>query len=769
MSNASSLLLILSCAFIFVGCASTNKTSSQMPFGEELDGGSNVTAVLKPKKNISRELVRQGVIYLRNGNYDDAQKVFSAAIKVNPQNSTIHVLNGISYHLEYINGSPDSRALAETAYSLANTLDKSDSLPLIQLGRLHMGSGNFSQASKNFIAAHALNPNDQDALAGILQSSLLQKDFKTALWAGDKIKSLKVFSSDNQRLLVLMYAVTGQSEEAQKQFTSYAFARSNDPKSVENLRQQINYIQTQQTTAQQIQKNSSIEKQINLNDNFSSASSQNVAMMKVVNNVSVAPNSSSANGFGGRANNPTPGGDNKTGTNSNRSNNSGRTGSAAAAAYNIQQENSDDSSTSGSSSSAPAVQPQASAGAPATTSGGGGGTFTAVSMSKQQTRWFDCDTRPGLGKAPGGSYGVPVGGTSGDQTLYLEPLPSPCDNMTPKMASFDAVLIRTTDTQGTSHGINLLTGLQIFAGSQRSSTTTTVGSASPITETVNASVIGLGNATTATLNGVSGILNYSLNIANSVATNTQVVARPTLTALDRIPSTFYSGGIQTVGLNGGGVSGAQVTNIPTGISLSVTPTFIDDETMMLAVKVSRSFINGIAPIGNFNAGISVAQHAVTSNVRIKYGETLILDGLTLRSFTGEQDGVPVLQDIPIIQYLFSQKQKQQYAENVLVMITPRKLVSNASDLQKMEADLAKKGDQLTQQEKNVYNAIRSYQDLIKNLYPSIDGTLAAMDRDSSYFRQFKRAIISDDNDAWVSQSSLSRFLNDVAEMAYFTR
>ena len=438
----------------------------------------------------------------------------------------------------------------------------------------------------------------------------------------------------------------------------------------------------------------------------------------------------------------------------------------------VEQQNTTDSSSSGSGSSTSSTPstppPAASAGAPATTGGGGGGTYSAVSMKNQTDRWFDCDTKPGLGKAPGGSYGVPVGGTSGDQTLYLEPLPNPCANNLPKMASIDAVLIRTVDVQGSSFGINLLTGLQIFAGSQRSSTTTTIGNVSGTLNT-NASVLGIGNATTATLNGVSGLLNYTLNIANSTSSNTQVVARPTLTALDRIPSTFYSGGVQTVGLNGGGVSGAQVSNIPTGISLSVTPTFVDDETMMLAVKVSRSFINASSPIGGFNAGLSVAQHAVTSNVRIKYGETLILDGLTLRTFSSQEDGVPVLQDIPIIQYLFNQSQKQQYVENVLVMVTPRKLISNVNDLKKMEEDFAKREGELTPQEKNVYDSIKSYQDLIKGMYPNINGTLSALQRDSSYFRQFKLAVLSDEQDSWVTQSKMSRFLNSVGDTLYFTR
>lgn len=780
MNNLARYLLILAFACSAIGCAVTSKSNAQRGGFDDLTGGaSDSTAVLTPKRNVSQELVKQGIVYLREGNYEDAQKVFSAAIKVNPNNSTIHVLNGISYHLEFINGAPDSKALAETAYGLAGALDKLDPLPMIQMGRLHMDAGDYQQASKDFIAAHALSPNDQDALSGVLQTALLQKDFKTALWAGDKVKALNITSADNQRLLVIMYSAVGQSAEVQKHLDAYAKLKADDPKAIDFLRRQVRYIDNQRTQLAELQGGSATQA-------FGpSPSVVNPKMIKVANNRGEnvngvggpggVGNRNPGNGLGNR--NPGNGAVNPSTVNPNTARattDSSRlkNPAGAAAAYELQQQNSNDdssSSSSGSDSSAMPASAGGGAGAPPTNSGGGGGTYSAVSMNNQSARWFDCDTKPGLGKAPGGSYGVPVGGTSGDQTLYLEPLPVPCANNSPKMASIDAVLIRTVDIMGSSYGINLLTGLQIFAGSQRSATTTSTNTGASATLNTNASVIGLGNATSATLNGVSGLLNYTLNIANATSSNTQVVARPTLTALDRIPSTFYSGGVQTVGLNGGGVSGAQVSNVPTGISLSVTPSFIDDETMMLAVKVSRSFINAAAPVGGFNAGISVSQHAVTSNVRIKYGETLILDGLTLRTFTSEQDGVPVLQDIPIIQYLFNNKKQQKYSENVLVMITPRKLITNASDLKKMEDALAKKGDQLSPQEKNVYLSIRSYQDLIKGNYPNVDGAIAAMDRDSSYFRQFKMAVISDDGDSWVSQSSMSRFLNNAADLIYFTR
>jgi tetratricopeptide (TPR) repeat protein len=735
--------------------------------------------IAPPKQNITHELVKQGIEYLREGDYERAQKVFSAAVKVSPNNSTLHLLNGITYHLEYLNNTPDSKELAETAYSLAASLDKSDTLPIIQMGRLHIDSSEYSKASRDFIAAYSISPSNQDALFGLMQSSLLQKDFKTALWAGESLKALNTTDADKLRLMVLTYGAVGKSAEANETLSAYAKVNADHPKEIAQLKQQLSYIGSQLNSF----------KSLNLDAERAPASLGSVnkesgKMMKVADRAgpsgarggAVNDGGSSANNannnLGNNSNNNAGNNSSSSSTRNSSSRGSG-SGAGAISSYQNNQDSSDDSSTgssgssgsSGSTGSSPGMAPTASS-PMSSGGGGGGGTYSAVSMNNQQQRWFDCDTKPGLGKAPGGSYGVPVGGTSGDQTLYLEPLPSPCKGKRPpQMATVDAVLIRTVDTQSSSYGINLLSGLTAFAGAQSFRSTGSSGGVS-VSGVVQNSVFGLGTATSAAINSVSGLVSYSLNIANSTTSNSQVIARPTLTALDRIPSTFYSGGVITAGLNGGGVSGAQVTNIPTGVSLSLTPTFIDEDTMMLAVKVSRSFVSATLPQGGFNAGISTEQHAVTANVRVKYGETLILDGLASRQINGGQDGVPVLQDIPIIQYLFNQKLQSQYSENVIVMVTPRRIESNEESMKRASANA--KDETLTPKERSIYQALKTYQQ-IASTDTNLDNALLALDRDSAYFRAFKSAALSTPLDGWVSEPAINKFFNDAANLMYFTR
>lgn len=715
----------------------------------------------------SNQLVNQGLQYLRERKYEDAQKVFSAAVKLSPTSSTIHILNGISYHLEYLKGVPDSKALAETAYSVAYSLDKSDPMALIQLGRLHVDSGEYGVAKADFIRATSIGPENVDALYGLLQASLLSKDVESSKWAGDKLAAMNTGSPEHQKVLVLMNAITGRQDLAIQFLNNYRNNPNAKSEDIVRLQSQLDYInkRVRQAVAQTDQ------------SGFVRTATTSAAVTSDVKESSVTGKTSNISsskmlGSGGQG----AGGQNSGGSPGSNAG-SGIAGKAVKAevlkkAYNNSQNsssgdssgNSSNTSSDGAGSSSAPVSGGtgvtggmgASGGGMGGTSGGGG-SYNISGNGPQQNKWFDCDAKPGLGKAPGGGYGVPVGGTSGDQTLYLEPLPAPCQGQTsPKMAMIDAVLIRTVDAGSTSNGVNLLQGLQIFAGAQR---TTTTGQLP-----INASVMGLGTATSATLNSVSGLVTYSMNIANAVSQSAQIVAKPTLTALDRIPSTFYSGQVQTVGLNGGGVSGAQVSNVPTGTSLSVTPTFIDEDSMMLAVKVSRSYVDSSSPIGGFNAGISTQNHNVTANVKIRFGETLILDGLTDRGYSKSRNGVPVLQDIPIIQYLFSNVVKSEYSEDVVVLITPRRIVSSEADLKKLESEMMIKTGKLNQQELSVYDQIGLYNKLLTGR-SNADTALMSLNRDSIFFRELKNEVLVSND--WIAESETKKFLKSAANMLYF--
>src|SRR5204862_5632091 len=109
-------------------------------------------------------------------------------------------------------------------------------------------------------------------------------------------------------------------------------------------------------------------------------------------------------------------------------------------------------------------------------------------------------------------------------------------------------------------------GLQVVLSGSISRLKTT--GTTPVVTNTKAFGLALGSTAAA------GIL-YTLNIANATETNDEVIARPTLVVLDRQPSQFFSGANISIAL--AGQYGGSVVEKPIGVSLSVTPTFIDDD------------------------------------------------------------------------------------------------------------------------------------------------------------------------------------------------
>lgn len=112
MKRKLTLLTVLILALFITGCATVDGGTKRAP--------PDLTT--RQTSTPSNQLVNQGLVYLRERNYEEAQKVFSAAVKLSPSSSTILVHNGISYHLEFLKGVLDIKTLAETAYSVAYSL-----------------------------------------------------------------------------------------------------------------------------------------------------------------------------------------------------------------------------------------------------------------------------------------------------------------------------------------------------------------------------------------------------------------------------------------------------------------------------------------------------------------------------------------------------------------------------------------------------------------------------------------------------------------------
>ncbi len=367
--------------------------------------------------------------------------------------------------------------------------------------------------------------------------------------------------------------------------------------------------------------------------------------------------------------------------------------------------------------------------------------------------WWECPGSPPSGMQVGMQGGG--GSNSGDETVQLAPLPAPCPTgKPPKMAIIDVVMLRTEDSVSRSYGSNLLQNLTGYFGWSASFNGSTSPAGNLFGRGSTSSTLGIGGAM-----GTNSALAYSLNIANATQNRNEVLARPSLLAIDRLPSTFFSGANISISV-GGGSPGANsmLVDKQVGVSFSVTPTFIDDDHVLLTVKTARSFVTAPA-IGTTGVALSQSRLATSANLLVTPGQTVILSGLAERERVRGKAGVPVLRDIPGIQYFFANDQNSDYFRTVMVMLTMRKPVLSAEDVAGVEAEkLARKITGVPQIKKyGFYWRVDEYAKTLSRSAPNMDAAIDALFSNKLY-QTFKSSDL-DDKD-WASVSRLQSIRND---------
>lgn len=237
---------------------------------------------------------------------------------------------------------------------------------------------------------------------------------------------------------------------------------------------------------------------------------------------------------------------------------------------------------------------------------------------------------------------------------------------TSRMVLLDVVMLSTEDAILTSRGINLLNALSLQFGSVSAAAYSKV-----FTHT-----LGQDSATVLSRAITVPALAYSLNLANANSSVNDVIARPTLAAVDGLQSEFFSGSTLNAAVVSSGTAlgagGSSVTiEKKYGVSLSVLPKILPDGRVQLAIQAARTFIKPPNININFTFRLELSETTVKANVVMRAGETLVLGGLSEKESTRNRDGVPLLQDTPLLQYLFAQDRQLNFARSVLILITPR--------------------------------------------------------------------------------------------------
>ena len=148
----------------------------------------------------------------------------------------------------------------------------------------------------------------------------------------------------------------------------------------------------------------------------------------------------------------------------------------------------------------------------------------------------------------------------------------------------------------------------------------------------------------------------------------RILANPNISVVDNEDASVFIG--QTVRFRGTtviapGVGAVQGTeSVPVGIALVVRPRIHPDGSVTMHVHPAVSTVTSTSTDGL----PQISNREADTTVRLRYGEELVIGGLTNTQKTTNIDKVPILGDIPILGELFRNRRVETSRTEIVVVI-----------------------------------------------------------------------------------------------------
>lgn len=127
---------------------------------------------------------------------------------------------------------------------------------------------------------------------------------------------------------------------------------------------------------------------------------------------------------------------------------------------------------------------------------------------------------------------------------------------------------------------------------------------------------------------------------------------------------FHSGGTKKVKVASS--DSANLVDIDYGLMIKVKGGLLDKETAELDLVLELSDADGSGG-GDYD----VKRHTMESSVQCPLGKTLVMGGTERLMESFSKDGVPILRDIPLVNYFFSEQKKTTDKVHLLILISPQ--------------------------------------------------------------------------------------------------
>ena len=127
---------------------------------------------------------------------------------------------------------------------------------------------------------------------------------------------------------------------------------------------------------------------------------------------------------------------------------------------------------------------------------------------------------------------------------------------------------------------------------------------------------------------------------------------------------------QAVAVTGSGTAIPTIEFEKTGEDIQVKPIITPDGYIRLEIKLKQMILNGRAGPGQLDPPI-IDERDANTNVIVKNNNTVVLGGLREQNRTELTYGVPWVQDIPLIGWLFKNKNNDKKKTELVLMVTPQ--------------------------------------------------------------------------------------------------
>ncbi len=178
----------------------------------------------------------------------------------------------------------------------------------------------------------------------------------------------------------------------------------------------------------------------------------------------------------------------------------------------------------------------------------------------------------------------------------------------------------------------------------------------------------------------SGNFYFTIPTATFLATrtNARVLQNPSLRASDGKVAKLRIGTQQPVAQGsfqptfGGTVGGSpvvQFTTIDVGVDLDFTPRVLMNRDVAMNVIVKVKSINGFEVLSGNRYPI-LSNRSVEHDIRLKEGESSVIGGIITDSDSVSTEGIPGVEKIPLLKYLFATETKDRVEGELIIVITP---------------------------------------------------------------------------------------------------